>query len=754
MKKVFKISFIILSCLLFIFLIFISVILHNAFKSANTVTFDKDLLISASSKIEIYNNDNELVKNNSYNKVCEIEELPDYVKNAFISIEDKKFYTHNGINYKRIIKSFINNLKSGYIKEGGSTISQQLIKNTHLNSDKTFDRKIKEIILTKKLEQNFSKDDILETYLNVIYYGNNFYGIENASIGYFNKPSSELNLNEACVLAGIIKAPTKYSPILNYENCFIRKNLVLKEMLKDGHISQSDYDENINKEISLKLSKKTIKNIYEQAVLLEAEKILNINEQDLKMLGVKIYTYLDDSLQQNVVEIVNDKQYYHQNKYGNVADSCVVVIDNETGGINAFHGKCDYNLVNIKRQPGSTIKPILVFAPALEKGIIFPDSQILDEKINIDGYSPNNVGNVYHGYVSITEAIEQSLNIPAVKIMKEVGIENSKNFVKKVGLDLTNEGDNYALALGGFRYGTNLIELTNTFLPFSQGGNFTKATFIKEIRGAGDKILYKHNIKKNKVMSEESAYLMNNMLIKGVENGTSKRLKDLPFKVAGKTGTVGIKNTNLNTDVYSVAYTKNKTCGVWLGNTTNKKEFNLEGSNNGGTYCTSMLKSILLKAHENIDIKEFDKAPSGIEKVNIDEVVLENEHKLYLAGENTPPVYKKTIEVNKKFNNLKVSNSYTNPTAPEIEVKLVDKKPKIKFDAQKHLIYKIYRIEEDQTKILETIKNKRGEIEFIDSLAEEDTFYSYYVECYAYNYSSYTPSSKAKSNVVRFIIFE
>jgi len=752
MKKFFKISFIVFSCLLFIFAIGFSVILNNAIKSSNEISFDKNLLLSANSKIEIYNNNEKLIKNNSLNKVIDINEIPEYVKNAFISIEDKTFYKHKGLNYKRIIKSMINNLKSGYFKEGGSTISQQLIKNTHLNSEKTFDRKIKEIILTKKLENNFSKDDILETYLNVIYFGNNSYGLENASIGYFNKSAKDLTLNEACTLAGLIKAPTKYSPILNYENSFKRKNLVLSQMYKDGHISKEVYEENINKDIILKLSEKSVKNIFEQAVINEAQEVTKLSEQDLKMLGVKIYTYLDEKVQNEVINIVNNESFYHKNKFGNTADSAVVVIDNETGGINAFYGKCDYDLTKLKRQPGSTIKPVLVYSPALEKGIICPDSLILDEKINFDGYSPNNVGNVFHGYVTVTEAIEQSLNIPAVKTMKEVGIDNCKDFVKKVNLDLSKEGDNFALALGGFKYGTNLIKLTNTFLPFSQKGEFTNAKFIKEIIGINGQTLYKNNSLKTKAMSEETAYLMNKMLIKGVENGTSKRLNSLPFKVAGKTGTVGIKNTNLNTDVYSVAYTKNKTCGVWLGNTTNKTEFNLEGSNNGGTYCTSMLKEVLIASHKDINIKEFDKTPNGIETVNIDETILETEHKLALAGENTPPVYKKQIEIIKKFNKLKVSTAYSNPKAPEIEVKLENNKPTIKFEAQKHLIYKIFRIEEDQTKIINTFKNKKGDITFVNENADTDTFYDYYVECYSYNYSTFTPSEKAKSNIVKFII--
>ncbi len=750
MKKVLKISFIVLLSLIFVIVCAFSIILGSAIKSAKNVNFDKNLLISSSSKIEIYNKNNELIKNNSSNKIIDYENLPSHVKNAFISIEDKQFYNHHGLNYKRIFKSMLNNLKSGYLKEGGSTISQQLIKNTHLGNEKTFDRKIKEIVLTKKLEKNFSKDDILETYLNVIYFGNNAYGLENASFAYFNKPASELSINESAILAGLIKAPTKYSPILNPENCLKRKNLVLSEMLKDGHISQEEYDENVNKNIELCLNKNTIKNIYEQAVIQSAEKILNMDEQQMKVNGVKIYTYLDEELQSKLIEIVNDPKFYHKNKYGNIADSSAVVIDNETGGINAFYGKCDYNLVNIKRQPGSTIKPILVYAPALEDGKICPETPILDEKINVDGYSPKNVGGVYHGYVSVQEAIEQSLNIPAVKIMQDEGIEKCKNFAKNAGVNFDGEGNNYALALGGFKFGMDIIDLSNTFVPFALDGNFVKASFIKKIECPFG-TLFENMETKNKIMSDETAYLMTKMLISGAKKGTSMRLKNLPFTVAGKTGTVGIKNTNLNTDVYSCAYTKNKTCGVWLGNTSYKTEFNLEGSNNGGTYATSMLKEILISSFDKDKDNNFA-VPSGIERINIDEACLENEHEIKLAGVNTPPIYKKTIEINKKFNNFKVSTTYSNPQPTTFEIKLENKKPKITFDAKSYLIYKIMRIEEDQTTCLDTIKNKKGEIVVVDDSAESDVFYDYYIECYAYNYSTFTPSAKSKSEFKKVII--
>ena len=753
MKKVLKIFLIISLLGLLILTIFAAIVLNAVFSSTKNVVFDKNKLISASSIVQFYDNNNNLIEDETFkNKVVSINELPPYVLQAFISIEDKNFYKHSGLNYKRMVKSLINNFKAGYLKEGASTISQQLIKNTHLSSEKTINRKIKEIVLTKKLENTFSKDDILETYLNVIYFGNNSYGLEDASFTYFNKPSKDLKLEEAALLASMIKAPNKYSPINNPKLSLNRRNLVLKEMFKDGHITKEEYENAKNTEITLNINKKIHeKNIYELAVIDEAKKILKLSEKDLKLLGVKIYTYLDPEIQKNLVNSVNNENFYHKNSYGNTADSCAVCIDNESGGINGFYGKCDYDLVNIKRQPGSTIKPILVFAPALEYGIINPETPILDEKINFNGYSPNNVGNVFHGYVSATKCIEDSLNIPAVKLMKEIGTEKCKSFAEKAGIDFSKEGNNFALALGGFKEGTNLIELTNTYLPFSQAGNFIQAKFIKEIRTPNDKIIYKNSQQKNKIMSNESAYLMTNMLISGVKNGTSRRLKDLPFTVAGKTGTVGIKNTNLNTDVYSIAYTKDKTCGVWLGNPTGKKEFVLEGKNNGGTYATSMLKDIFNSIYSNSMPSEFNKAPQGIVKIDIDTLSLEN-GEIKLACDNTPPKYTKTIEVNKKFNNFKPSTTYSNPKPVILKVKNENNTAKITFIAGKHLKYRIFRIEEDQVKLISEKENASGEIEIFDENVNPDTFYNYYVETSAYNYALNKEVNKVKSNYVKFII--
>ena len=246
MKKAVKIG-IIITLILFILGSLFFIIFINDIMGISSVKFDKEKLIAVNQEIVVYNDDNVELKNTISNKsIVKIEDVPNHVVNAFISIEDKDFFKHNGLNYKRIAKAMFNNLKSFSFKEGASTISQQLIKNTHLTNEKTIKRKVKEMLLTKKLEKEFSKKDILETYLNVIHFGENSYGIERAALTYFGKETKDLTLWEGATLAGIIKSPYTYSPVYNPENCLKRRNLVLSEMLRDKKISQAQYDEAVN----------------------------------------------------------------------------------------------------------------------------------------------------------------------------------------------------------------------------------------------------------------------------------------------------------------------------------------------------------------------------------------------------------------------------------------------------------------------------------------------------------------------------
>lgn len=737
MKKAVKIG-IIITLILFILGSLFFIIFINDIMGISSVKFDKEKLIAVNQEIVVYNDDNVELKNTISNKsIVKIEDVPNHVVNAFISIEDKDFFKHNGLNYKRIAKAMFNNLKSFSFKEGASTISQQLIKNTHLTNEKTIKRKVKEMLLTKKLEKEFSKKDILETYLNVIYFGENSYGIERAALTYFGKETKDLTLWEGATLAGIIKSPYTYSPVYNPENCFKRRNLVLSEMLRDKKISQAQYDEAVNMPLEIvdRKQEQGVNNLYVKACINEAEQILNLSEKDIMLSGIKIYSYLDDEVQKQLYDIANNENNYHTNSYGNTNDSLLIMIDNETYAVLGYAGKSDYDLTNFVRQPGSTIKPILVYAPALEKGLVSPDTLILDEEINYGGYSPKNVGGKYYGYVSVEESICDSLNVPAVKTLDYVGIENAKQFAKKAGIKFDENDNGLALALGGFTNGVTLKELTNSFLPFVNDGNFSKANFVRKIVDINGKTLYEHKPKEEKIMGEDTAYLMTNMLKEACKTGTSMKLKNLDFDVAGKTGTVAITGTNNNTDAYSVAYTTKHTMGVWIGNYSNATKYVLEGKNNGGTYATNMIKICFEELYANNKPENF-KQPNSVKEVEIDLKEYENNHVIKLASSNCPDRYKIKTLVSKRFEPKETSELFANLSVENFDVKIENGKVLVCFDAEDYLKYEIMRVENGKTKSLKKYSNKKGKIEYYDFNIKENSTYNYYIKISTINESA------------------
>ena len=737
MKKAVKIG-IIITLILFILGSLFFIIFINDIMGISSVKFDKEKLIAVNQEIVVYNDDNVELKNTISNKsIVKIEDVPNHVVNAFISIEDKDFFKHNGLNYKRIAKAMFNNLKSFSFKEGASTISQQLIKNTHLTNEKTIKRKVKEMLLTKKLEKEFSKKDILETYLNVIYFGENSYGIERAALTYFGKETKDLTLWEGATLAGIIKSPYTYSPVYNPENCLKRRNLVLSEMLRDKKISQAQYDEAVNMPLEIvdRKQEQGVNNLYVKACINEAEQILNLSEKDIMLSGIKIYSYLDDEVQKQLYDIANNENNYHTNSYGNTNDSLLIMIDNETYAVLGYAGKSDYDLTNFVRQPGSTIKPILVYAPALEKGLVSPDTLILDEEINYGGYSPKNVGGKYYGYVSVKESICDSLNVPAVKTLDYVGIENAKQFAKKAGIKFDENDNGLALALGGFTNGVTLKELTNSFLPFVNDGNFSKANFVRKIVDVNGKTLYEHKPKEEKIMGEDTAYLMTSMLKEACKTGTSMKLKNLDFDVAGKTGTVAITGTNNNTDAYSVAYTTKHTMGVWIGNYSNATKYVLEGKNNGGTYATNMIKMCFEELYANNKPESF-KQPNSVKEVEIDLKEYENNHVIKLASSNCPDRYKIKTLVSKRFEPKETSELFENLSVENFDVKIENGKVLICFDAEDYLKYEIMRVENGKTKSLKKYSNKKGKIEYYDFNIKENSTYNYYIKISTINESA------------------
>ena len=411
------------------------------------------------------------------------------------------------------------------------------------------------------------------------------------------------------------------------------------------------------------------------------------------------------------------------------------MIDNETYAVLGYAGKSDYDLTNFVRQPGSTIKPILVYAPALEKGLVSPDTLILDEKINYGGYSPKNVGGKYYGYVSVEESICDSLNVPAVKTLDYVGIENAKQFAKKAGIKFDENDNGLALALGGFTNGVTLKELTNSFLPFVNDGNFSKANFVRKIVDINGKTLYEHKPKEEKIMGEDTAYLMTNMLKEACKTGTSMKLKNLDFDVAGKTGTVAITGTNNNTDAYSVAYTTKHTMGVWIGNYSNTTKYVLEGKNNGGTYATNMIKMCFEELYANNKPENF-KQPNSVKEVEIDLKEYENNHVIKLASSNCPDRYKIKTLVSKRFEPKETSELFENLSVENFDVKIENGKVLICFDAEDYLKYEIMRVENGKTKSLKKYSNKKGKIEYYDFNIKENSTYNYYIKISTINESA------------------
>ena len=691
MKKFIKYFFISLTILILILLVSLSFYIGSIYTNALKIDIDEAKLSAPFTTIEIYDNDNKPIReDNTINEnFVEGYELSEDTKNAFISIEDKDFYTHHGVNYKRMVKAMINNIKAGKFKEGASTITQQLIKNSHLTSAKTFERKITEIALSQKLEKQYSKDEILSQYLNIIYFGNNCYGIEDASQFYFSKPAKELSISESAMLAGLIKSPSKYSPIKNPENALTRRNIVITEMEKDGKISMEEAIKAKNQPLNLKIDthSKNRLNSYSQAAIDEAEEILQIPAQQIALQGYKIYTYQNEKLQNDL-----------QNAFESTDHNCNhagIVIDNKSHSIVAYTGKGDYKILDCKRQPGSCIKPILVYGPALNEDVIYPCTQLLDEKTEIADFKPKNIGNVYHGYVSARESLSKSINIPAVKILSYVGIDKAKQYAEDMGLSFVEADEGYCLALGGMTYGVNIKQLAGAYSTFANLGKFSQPQFISFISDKNGKIVYVHKAEEKQVLREDSSYLLTDMLKTCAQSGTGKKLSELEIEIATKTGTVGKSGTKQNLDAWNVSYTLNLTCAVWLGNLDNTPI-----DYTGGNQPTEIAKNFF---KTNKTTEKFEKPDSIVEK-NIDTIELEENHRIVLANEYMPERYTQQ----ELFSSFNLPNSYSDKFAkaqiPSYTSKVVNNNAIITFTANEYLTYQIY--EEDKLK--QEISNKTG----------------------------------------------
>lgn len=623
---------------------------------------------------------------------CKLEDLPPYTAQAFISIEDKTFYAHKGLNKKRIVKAMINNIKSGSLKEGASTISQQLIKNTHLTSEKTISRKLKEIALTKKLEKRFSKNEILESYLNIIFFGNNCYGIESAAKYYFDKSAKNLSLEESCTLAGIIKSPSRYSPISNPTLCKKRRDLVLSQMQKDGKITSEEMLTAQNKPLSLSVTPHSQNkvNSYSQASIDESAKLLNITPKQLAIGGYKIHTYFDED-KQNAL-----KTAFEKNAVKDVS-SAGIVIDNLSHGVKAYVADSDFRLLDIKRQPASCLKPLLVYAPALNENVISPCTQILDEPLKIGDYNPENVNKKYAGYISIIDAVKTSSNIPAIKVLSYIGIDTGIAYAEKLGITFDEKDKSYAIALGGMTYGCNLKDLVSAYTVFANGGEFAPAHFVQYITDLNGKIAYIHKPQPKMVFREDSAYLMTNILQETAKSGTARKLSDIKTtQIASKTGTVGRKNGNI--DAYNISFCPEETIGVWYGDLSNKPT-----PITSGNQPTNTMKTYL--SSQTYSKTEFD-IPTSVTTAKIDSLTKESEHRIVLASPYSPDRFTETALFSRFNMPTECSKNFTD--SPQINASCVveENQAVLTLQAEKHLEYQIFKDNIPH----QTVKDKQDKI--------------------------------------------
>ena len=531
--------------------------------------FDNKISIKSANSFYMYDNNNEIF--NKEDNWVSIKEISPNLINATISIEDKHFYNHVGFDYLRIMKAMTVNIKNMKNLEGASTITQQLAKNLFLDFDKTWERKIEEAWLTIKLESNFTKNEILEGYLNTINYGGVF-GIENASIYYFGKSAKDLNLAEASILAGIPKSPSYYSPITNYNNAKMRQKIILNAMVNNKFINESEKEKAISEKLNIvgKYEKNNSNTLmyYQDAVIKELNSIKSIPKSFIKTGGLKIYTNLDLNTQ---IDLENNIEKYLKNDQDLQVAS--VMVNPNDGKIIALIGgrnykKSEFNrAIESKRQVGSTLKPFLYYS-ALENGFTasttFNSSKTTFVFSNDEKYSPKNYGDIYANKdITMAAALAYSDNIYAVKTHLFLGENNLVNMLNRIGIT-SNLSPVPSLALGTSEI--NIIDMTSSYSVFANNGYKIKPHLIEKIIDMNGKVLYKFNEEKKLILNQSTTYIMNELLSNCYNNVFVDYNYPTCINIASKVSNkYAIKTGTTDTDHLIFGYNPEIVLGIWSG---------------------------------------------------------------------------------------------------------------------------------------------------------------------------------------------
>lgn len=618
----------------------------------------------------IYDHNGKIATNVATNRTggAKIEELPKYVPGAVVAIEDERFYEHNGFDIKGITRAFFNNIFAGEITGGGSTLTQQLAKNALLSPEQTYKRKAEELFLAVKIEKVYKKDEILQMYLNQVYFGSGAWGISNASKRYFNKEINEVTISEAAMLAGLLQSPNYLDPTENYDAAMKRRDVVLSKMNELGLITKDQYTAAKDEKIKINSGSGSLVErkypYYVDAVLNEAISKYGLTQEEILTRGYRIYTELDQNLQTGLEKVNNNKSLFPKGKGDSLVQSGSVLMDPASGGVRALVGGRGEHVfrgfnraTQLKAQPGSTIKPLAVYTPALLEGYTF-DSELLDEPASYGDYKPENFSKTYQGKVQLYKALEESLNVPTVWLLNKIGLEKGLDSLKAFGVPVEKEDRNLAIALGGMNKGISPQQLANAFSAFPNGGKRNDSHLITKIVGPTGNILAEREPKTTKVTSKEIADEMTSMLLNVVESGTGKNAHIPGVQIAGKTGSTQLPYSDINgtKDQWMVGYTPNLVAAIWIGYDQTDRKHYLPSSSSGNV--VPIFKEIMKESLPHIQKEEFDvvsindqlagktatreKIKKQAEKIS--EELNQNAQKLGEKIQEQAPVWKKDLE--------------------------------------------------------------------------------------------------------------
>ena len=565
----------------------------------------------------------------------ELDAISENLQNAVVATEDRSFYKNSGINYGRFFLAILTLGRSG----GGSTITQQLAKNAYLSQDQTVERKAKEFFLALEINKKYSKKEILTMYLNNAYFGNGVWGIEDASKKYFGVSASQLSLDQSAVLAGMLKGPEIYNPLYSVENATNRRNTVLQNMVAAGYIDQATADQSAAVDIHGQLvdayegkSEDYRYPSYFDAVINEAVNEYGLTEEDIVKNGYRIYTELDQNYQASMQVIYDNTALFPVAEDGTRAESGSVALDPKTGGVRALVGRVGsdenpgfrtYNYATqAARSPGSTIKPLVVYSPAVAEG--WSTNKELDNSTTQYGsYEVNNYAGIQSSpTVPMYQALAESLNLPAVATANELGLNTVFEYGKKFGLNMDKVDKSLAVALGA-GVTTNPMQLAQAYGTFANGGVMNDAHLITKIENASGQVVKSHSQKSTRVLSGSTTDKMTNMMLGTFSNGTGVNAAPYGYTMAGKTGTTETSfNKDLSGDQWVIGYTPDVVISQWLGFPTTDEGHYLTDSSAGT--ASEIFRNVANSVLPYTDGTQFDSVKNSYAENGIAPVGEEN----------------------------------------------------------------------------------------------------------------------------------